>query len=41
MGMQQMVAGAVKVIKLTWTDPRVWYRMMVFAFLSFFFSFFS
>jgi hypothetical protein len=38
MGMRHMEAGAVKVIKLMWTDPRVWNGMMVFAFLSFFLS---
>jgi hypothetical protein len=39
MGMRWMVADAVKVIELTWTDPRVWDVVMVFMFLSFFFSF--
>jgi hypothetical protein len=29
MGMQWMVAGAVKVIQLMWTDPRVWNGVMV------------
>ena len=35
------VAGAVKVIELTWTDPRVWDVVTVFMFLSFFSSAFS
>jgi hypothetical protein len=39
--MRWIVAGAVKVIELTWADPRVWNRVIVFEFLSFFFGFFS